>query len=139
MTMLIEHIDRIARMKQRDVVYLTFASDWMDFDNTWETDENHPRNIITKFFDENDIKWTPCGNPASETGFSAYQGQIYIDIPYDVTNPKYIKVQQFLEDENENIKPEFGKTHFYYVPLSLALTNAHHDEPGYWEKWAETF
>jgi hypothetical protein len=28
---------------------------------------------------------------------------------------------------------------FYCLPLELPLKNAHYDEPGFWEKWAEDF
>jgi hypothetical protein len=27
----------------------------------------------------------------------------------------------------------------YYLPLEVAMKNAYHDEPGFWERWAEDF
>jgi len=28
---------------------------------------------------------------------------------------------------------------FYVMPLDYAMENAAHDEPGFWERWAEDF
>ena len=28
---------------------------------------------------------------------------------------------------------------FCYVPLEMAMKNKHHDEEGFWERWAENF
>ena len=28
---------------------------------------------------------------------------------------------------------------FFYLPLEHAMRNAHHDEPGFWDKWADNF
>jgi len=28
---------------------------------------------------------------------------------------------------------------FCYLPLEMAMKNAHHDEPGFWDRWAENF
>jgi hypothetical protein len=28
---------------------------------------------------------------------------------------------------------------FCYLPLDLAMKNKHHDEPGFWDRWADNF
>jgi hypothetical protein len=33
----------------------------------------------------------------------------------------------------------FDKAKFYVVTLDAAMKNAHDDEPGFWDKWAEDF
>jgi hypothetical protein len=61
----------------------------------------------------------------------------YIDVPFDEENKDYKKVQKYLENENGTAKdPNLS---FFYLPLEIAMENAHHDEPGFWEKWAENF
>ena len=147
--MVIEHIDYIGRQKQRDVLFLRFHDDkfvvFLDdtrslFDDNDYNSPTHPRTTIIKWLNENNIKWKPCAEVASECGWSSYKGQIYIDVPYDVNDPTYQKLADYLEDGNNNVKPEFGEhTKFYYITLEQCMTNAYHDEPGFWEKWADTF
>ena len=33
----------------------------------------------------------------------------------------------------------FDDVKFYIVTLEHAMQNAHHDEPGFWERWADNF
>lgn len=147
MPRLIMHIDYIARQKQRDVLLLTFYDGWMDFPRQdkrkpWIKEfekKKHPRSKIIKWLDKNNIKWEPCGDIASENGFASYRGQLYIDLPYNETDPVYKKLSYYLENRNGEIRKQFRKTKFWLLSLELAMKNAHHDEPEFWEKWAETF
>jgi hypothetical protein len=34
---------------------------------------------------------------------------------------------------------KFEGAKFCYLPLAVAMENAHHDEPGFWDRWAENF
>ncbi|MBA9857229.1 MAG: hypothetical protein GXP07_24150 [Betaproteobacteria bacterium] len=67
----------------------------------------------------------------------SYAGEVYLDVPFDRRNALYRKVQAFLEHPDGTMK--FSDVGFYIVPLELAMKNAHHDEPGFWERWAEDF
>jgi hypothetical protein len=66
-----------------------------------------------------------------------YHGQIYLDVPFDDNDPLYVLVRDYLE--NPNGTRRFETVGFWYLPLEKAMENAHHDEPGFWEKWAEDF
>ena len=33
----------------------------------------------------------------------------------------------------------FSEAAFLYLPLEKAMLNAAHDEPGFWDRWAQTF
>ena len=44
-----------------------------------------------------------------------------------------------MKDQNGNMKPEFDDTLMNILTLETAMQNAHHDEPGFWGKWAEDF
>ena len=151
MPMLIEHIDAIARKKQRDVLYLVFKSEKSpggELPNSDAVDdpfsdllcdwENLPvRQQITEWLESNEINWRPCGYVANTNMMIGYQGQIYIDVPFDTTLPDYKKLAGFLENPDGTMR--LSNTLFCYLPLEHAMKNAHHDEPLFWEKWAENF
>jgi hypothetical protein len=146
MPQVLKHIDYIARQKQRDVLYLTFINEpFKSFfsepepsDHYWKQ-PNSIRSKILIWLDENGFSWKECGEPARISGWRSYAGQIYIDVPFDTNDPEYQKLVEYLEDGNGNIKPEFGNTQFWVMALDNAMKNAHHDEPGFWERWAEDF
>lgn len=126
--MLIDHIDAIARRKQRDVLSIRFYTrdtDFMEYDYLQDPERLR---VIT---------WQPCGPIANENRMSSYRGDIYVDVPYDTTDPTYELLRDYLEN------PEGTMRHptvtFEYYPLELAMKNAHHDEPGFWERWADEF
>jgi hypothetical protein len=134
---LIEHIDQIARRLKRDVLYVCFGpaeyDDWFPPDQT-----DHPKRLaIIAKLDALGIGWVECGPVAREDTMIGYLGDIYVDVAFDVNDRNYQIIRDLLENaDGEPLDPEIR---FYYLPLSKALKNAHHDEPGFWEKWAENF
>ena len=140
MPMLIEHIDAIARKKGRDVLFLDFTTDLgEDSFETFNVDwKSIPiRQQVIAWLDQNKIEWCMCGFFADENGMCSYQGRIYVDVPFDTQDPVYQKLSSYLETPEGEMKLEGVK--FYVLPLERAMENAHHDEPGFWEKWAENF
>lgn len=138
MPMLIEHIDAIARKKQRDVLAIHFHpatvyEDWGSYN--FRRDQNRKR--VISWLNKHNIKWQECGEVASETCMCSYLGQIYIDIPFDENDQQYQLVREYLENPDGTMRNE--QVVFVYLPLEVAMKNAHHDEPGFWEKWAEDF
>ena len=142
MPMLIEHIDAIARQKQRDVLYLIFRKPPGEDDGDgWpgELDwENLPiRARIIEWLETKGIGWQPCAGVANLNYMGGSDGMIYIDLPFDQTWPAYRELQEYLEYPDGSIR--FPEVFFAYLPLEKAMENAAHDEPGFWEKWAENF
>ncbi len=150
MPKLIEHIDAIARKKQCAVLFIEFHPEkWGDYANEMEDGEcddswrdyeyrvDQRREKVLAWLDENVISWQECGPVANEQGFRSYLGEIYIDVPYDENNPQYRLVRDYLENPDGTMRDE--SIRFYCLPLEVAMKNAHHDEPGFWEKWAEKF
>lgn len=137
MPMLMQHIDAIARAKQRDVLYLTFppAEPLAEPRRSYESLDS--RKQIIAWLDANAVGWKECGHIASENTMRSYAGQIYIDVPYDCENPTYQRVQAFLEFADGSMR--FEDVRFWIVSLEQAMKNAHHDEPGFWERWADNF
>ena len=142
MPMLIKHIDEIAREKQRDVLYIKFVPENCTIDDgidTWLDHEyrNQPRRAeVLSWFDTHNIPWQMCGLVANENIIECpYFGDVYIDIPFDENDPQYLIVRNYLENTDGTMRDE--QVYFCYLPLERAMKNAHHDEPGFWEKWAE--
>lgn len=139
MPMLIEHIDAIARKKKRGVLFLCFNPEYQGInDNSWldyDFKKDVRRKNVLKWFDKHGIAWQMCGQFASETSFCSYLGEIYIDVPYDENDQQYQMVRDYLENPDGTMRDK--NVRFYYVPLEAAMKNAHHDEPGFWDKWAE--
>lgn len=142
MPLLIEHIDAIARQKQRDVLYVAFRSsqpvddDWdSDADYDWKSDP--VRQSVCEWLTEHQIAWQYCAEIADENYMGPYRGSIYLDVPFDEDDALYQQVRNYLENPDGSMR--FPTATFYYLPLEKAMENAHHDEPGFWEKWAEDF
>ncbi|WP_250493793.1 hypothetical protein [Caballeronia sp. GAWG1-1] len=100
-------------------------------------DDIDSRRAIVEWLEANHVEWTRCGHVASTTVMRSYAGQIYIDVPYDVDDPTYQKLQQFLEFEDGTMR--YDGVRFWIFPLDKAMENAYHDEPGFWERWADNF
>jgi hypothetical protein len=156
MPQVIDHIDVISRRKQRTVLFLEFHPESTFHSQVIETDEEHDsymdaQRLISDYDYEQDtvrdeiienltrlgVSWVECAAMASECGFSSYKGQIYLDVPMDEELPLFQVLSEYLEYPNGEMR--FPTVRFVYLPLEIAMQNAHHDEPGFWEKWAENF
>ena len=103
---------------ERSLRYVFGVVDWI----------NHPSRIqIIRWLRKNDIPWSPCAG-LSNSGIitGGYQGQIYLDVPYDVNKPEdqqhplFKKCLSFLEDNAGQVKWEGVK--FYGLTLNKAIT-----------------
>ena len=146
MPLLIKHIDKIAREKNRTVLFVSFESPEDKTDLLFREAPNHiygnyeddaNRQELITWLDANGIGWEPCGHVASETGWLSYSGNIYVDVPWDPSDPQFVKVQERLETPDG--APRNPLVKFWACNLETALKNAHHDEDGFWEKWADNF
>ena len=128
MPKLLRHIDAIARHERRGVLFVTFGNDPMNmpFPPSIPDWRSMPiRQQIIAWLDANHYSWEDCGEIASVNSMMPYLGTIYIKVPYDLENPDGTM--------------RFDSVFFNYLPLTVAMKNAKHDEPGFWEKWAENF
>ncbi|MBU4485919.1 MAG: hypothetical protein KKD38_03245 [Candidatus Delongbacteria bacterium] len=58
-----------------------------------------------------------------------YMGNLYIDVPYNESDPDHIKVRDFLEYPDGIVKFEGLK--FYNVPYILAMKLSYTDDPDF--------
>lgn len=143
MPQLIKHIDQIAREKQRDVLYLEFnpkpSEDdvWGDNNGRYYFEHDLVRKKILEDLTNMGVNWVSCGEFASENCLMGYTGRIYIDVPFNKDLPLYQTLEAYLEHPDGTM--HFETVRFYALSLHHAMKNAHHDEPGFWEKWAEKF
>ena len=155
MPQIIQHIDAIARQKQRDVLLIVcgkqavmnIMQEYSDGDvsdgeyffalsNDWKTSGNRPK--VIDWLNANDVKWQPCAGIADVLVIEdGYAGAVYVDLPYDTTLPKYKKLEAFLEHSDGS--RVFPDVLFCCLTLRLAMENTEHDEPGFWERWARNF
>ena len=141
----IEHIDAIARQKQRDVLYVVFhppASGTPDDEEILGSDDFDWKTLpirqqIIDWLAARGIGWNPCGHFANECLMMGYRGQIYIDLPFDASLSAFQALQTFLELPDGSMR--FPEATFFYCPLDKAMENAAHDEPGFWQRWAQNF
>lgn len=124
MPILLNSIDKIARQKQRDVLFIRFDTHFIeDFDyKKWTFREN----LITWLITEN-IPFSECADIAKQDNYDSYLGQLYIDIPYDPQDSTYQKLANHLETLEGSMKIE--GILFCILPLKAAMKNAHHDDP----------
>lgn len=134
MPALLQHIDQIARQKQRGVLFVQFDRDIFP-----EADYTHwqVRQDLISWLEQQHIPYTPCLGFANEWAMSGYRGELYFDVCYDEADPLYQALSSYLEDQAGQAK--FEGVQFCYCPLETAMQNQHHDEPGFWEKWADEF
>jgi hypothetical protein len=144
MPQLIKHIDAIAREKQRTVLYLEFHPESIftfsildDESESYDYQNDNVRDEIITNLDNLGIPWTKCAHIASPNLMCAYLGQVYLDVPFDKDLPLYQTLETYLEYPDGSMR--FPSVRFGYLPLEMAMKNAHHDEPGFWENWAENF
>lgn len=134
---LIAHIDAIARKKGRAVLYLEFYpqsySEWCRY----RFDDDAMRTSVLNWLDAHTVSWQECGPFANPCVMGAYLGQVYLDVPYDDSLPEYRLLRDYLEHPDGTMC--HAGVRFCVMPLDYAMRNAEHDEPGFWERWAEDF
>ncbi len=117
MPMLIDHIDAIARKKQRDVLFVTFKPKDYDDDDSWERlynwEDDTMRTSVCNWLTEHHINWQMCAHVAEKNTIYDYQGQIYLDVPFDENNPQYQQVHDYLEHPDRTFR--FETVGFWYL------------------------
>lgn len=137
MPYMIEHIDAIARRKQRDALFVTFYNAPSGERSPYHWEAHPARAAIIAWLDDHGYGWNLCGEVASERVMRSYRGSIYIDLPFDRDNLAYRELEAFLEFVDGSLR--FPHMRFLVIDLEHAQENAHHDEPGFWERWADGF
>jgi hypothetical protein len=134
---LLQHIDAIARARQRAVLYLEFHPAERASAANYLFERDVVRDQFLAWLDMHGIGWQPCGPIASILRMESYRGQVYVDVPFDENLPLYCLLRDALEHPDGSMK--LSSVRFMVLSLDRAMENAEHDEPGFWERWADTF
>ena len=134
MPVALKHIDKIAREENRDVIFINFSKEVFP---SYEYREYKERNELLQWLNDNEIPYRECGPMADECGWESYRGQLYVDLPIDEENKKYQLLCEHLDGPDGTFKIKGVES--WIFPLEEALKNKHHDEPGFWDEWAEHF
>jgi hypothetical protein len=134
---LIEHIDAIARKQGRAVLYLEFHPQPDGERRAYRVDQDPMRAAVLTWLDAHAVPWRECGPFADPRVMAPYRGQVYLDVPYDESLPAYRQLRDYLENPDGTMRHDGVR--FYAMPLDYAMRNVEHDEPGFWERWAEGF
>lgn len=143
MPQLIDHIDAIARKKNRDVLYVVFelvpgsTKNALSWAECYDWENSSSRQSIIHWLEGNGIAWEPCAEFARVNYMQSYRGQLYIDLPFDRSLAAYKQLEAFLENPDGTMRLP-GAT-FSYLPLEMAMENAEHDEEGFWDRWGDDF
>lgn len=121
MPQLLDHIDAIARGQGRDVLWVTFYDVRRFPTQGLGPQERARRTAFIAYLDQQQIPWRECFETASaHLQIYPYQGSIYLDVPYQVDNPRYAKVASYLETPDGMPK----HPHVSFRVLTLQAANA---------------
>ncbi|MDL2358145.1 MAG: hypothetical protein QFF03_23080 [Pseudomonadota bacterium] len=134
---LLQHIDAIARARQRAVLYLEFHPEERASAAAYRYERDVARDQLLTWLDTHGIIWQPCGPWANIRRMESYRGQVYVDVPFDETLPLYCLLRDALEHPDGSMK--LASVRFMLLTLARAMENADHDAPGFWDQWADTF
>ena len=119
MPQLILPIDEIARQKQRDVLFVAFPELQSGGDPYLKRDTYKPRKQVIAFLKASHLPWSSCAYPSNSGWLAEPMEMIYLDIPYELDNPQYQKIADYLETPDG--KSRDPKVQFRLLPLAVAL------------------
>ena len=123
MPQLLKTLDEIAREKQRDVLCVMFFDPRQGFPKYLSSAKRKLRAALIEFLDEHSIAWSECFDSASQNLLICpYFGSIYLDVPYDLADPAYRLLADYLE--TPDCKPKYEDMHFGVRTLQAAIKSA---------------
>ena len=114
MPQLLQHIDAIAREKNRDVLFVHFE----DYEENEQNPDSNRQDVLS-WLEQNDIPYEKCMGLEEEGSIDSYWGDIYIDVPFDLENEQYQILSDYLEDEEGVMKIE--GVYFFVLYLETAI------------------
>jgi len=121
MPQIVKTLDEIAREKGRDTLFVTFE-DSRRPQRPLTAARRRLRSQLIQFLDQHSISWSPCFGCESNLLFGPYRGWIYLDVPYDLTDPAYQLIADYLETPDG--KPRYEGMQFCVRTLEAAINGA---------------
>ena len=126
MARLLKNIDKIGREQQRDVIFIDFnkkvfrSRDYKNYKGRAE---------LLQWLEEHNISYEDCFPIASDNGFEAYRGSLYINLIVDETSDIFRLLRDHLETPDEVYR--FEGIEFWILPLAIAMQNSYMDKDDY--------
>ena len=114
MPQLLQHIDAIAREKNRDVLFVHFE----DYEENEQNPDSNRQDVLS-WLEQNNIPYEKCMGLEEEGSIDSYWGDINIDVPFDLENEQYQILSDYLEDEEGVMKIE--GVYFFVLYLETAI------------------
>jgi hypothetical protein len=128
----LDHIDAIARREGRDKLWVWF--DLTPRRGTWREDTLWLE--TTEWLSEHGFAWRRCFKIADETVMlGSYYGSLALETPHNPDGDEVRLLDSYFE--TSDAQPSVEGRVLNLLPLSEPMKNAHHDEPGFWEAWAD--
>ncbi|MGJ9420758.1 hypothetical protein ACHAC9_23890 [Massilia sp. CMS3.1] len=121
MPKLLHHIDEIACQQQHDVIFVEFHHP--NFNHDLDCRANQSRTEIINWLAHNNIPHWECSSSPSSFGDARYRGEIYIDVPYNIQDPLYLKVEAFFENPDGTMRFEGAWFRGYTLASCVAHLN----------------
>jgi hypothetical protein len=120
MPQILNTLDEIAREKQRDVLCVMFFDPKKGIPKHLSAARRNLRAALIQFLEDHSIAWSECFDPGCENLlFYPYYCSIYLDVPYDLADPAYRLVADYLETPDG--KPRTKDMHFGIRTLDAAI------------------
>lgn len=119
MPQIVKTTDEIGVREQRDILFLSFnqiSEPTSLSDESWKNIPN--RSMILQWLEANGFAWEMCIHCSPGSLITPYKGDIYIDVSPDPQCQRYLRLLEFLEDEEENCR--FPGVSFWLMPLSVS-------------------
>jgi len=116
MPQIMQHIDAIAREKNRDVLFVHFEN--YEHENA-DAESYHLRQNLMEWLQQRQIAFAPCMGIEQPGVIESYAGDLYVDVPFDEDDLSYQKVCEHLEDAEGNMK--IPGVLFFVLSLETAL------------------
>jgi hypothetical protein len=123
MPQILKTLDEIARDKQRDVLCVRFFDPRRLIPKPLTAARRKLKSELIQFLDDHSISWSECFDPATEhLMIYPYSDSIYLDVPYDLADPGYRLVADYLETPGG--EPKYEDMHFCVRTLVAAIKTA---------------
>jgi hypothetical protein len=123
MPQILNTLDEIAREKQRDVLCVMFFDPKKGIPKHLSAARRNLRAALIQFLEDHSIAWSECFDPGCENLlFYPYYCSMYLDGPYDLADPAYRLVADYLETPDG--KPRTKDMRFGVRTLDAAIKNA---------------
>jgi hypothetical protein len=119
---LLFHIDQIARVRRRNVVWIAFEYDSPGGVENMPRSMKIIRNKIVGWLEKQKISYEPCFGIFDGALEERYRGDLFVEIKVRIKDPYFIELEKIIE--NEDGSPKVDGVLMYILPRKIADKNS---------------